>query len=81
MELRCTRILGEKKLFHVTTSDGFEVGTIDLRGSHTNQIDRPHATFRVGPKQQWRDVVDRADGLAWLTGLWACKVRQWHAKL
>lgn len=81
MELICKKILGEPKLFSVTTADGFNVGTIDLRGSHANQVDRPHATFKVGPKEQWKYVVDRPDAVAWLTGLWATRVRQWHAKL
>lgn len=80
MELRCTKILGEPKLFRVSTADGFEVGTIDLRGSHANQIDRPHATFAID-RTIWRDVADRPDGLAWLTGLWAERVRKWHRNL
>lgn len=71
----------QPKLFSVETADGFIVGSIDLRGSLANQIDRPHATFHVGPKKEWRDVVDRPDGLAWLTGLWATRVRHWHSKL
>lgn len=81
MELICTKILGDSKLLSVTTADGFLVGVIDLRGGYSRPIDRPHATFKVGPREQWRNIADKADGLAWLTGLWATRVREWHAKL